>query len=228
MRLPASLIAYNVGPRPAWRIVRSLRKIRRDERPDAFALFEAHRALPAIRRRFGEKWHIHATADVVLMIRRDCQQPTVTPARHGIDWWGPKEGIEHHGRAHLVATWDDTLRWVLMHGVPGGPSGGVGPYLRRDGRTHGMNRDAWQADLVAVYPHVRHFPGPVLLAGDLNAEAHELANRFDALKVDRIPTHAHVDHAAQRGLRVRATRLDNYGSDHPAIRYKPIHRKEKP
>lgn len=221
MRLPASLICLNVGPRPAWKIVRSLRRLRRDERPDAIALFEARRALPKIRRKFGQRWDIYVTADVVLLVRKDCEQPTVTTAGHSVEWWGPKEGLEHDGREHMVCTWDERLRWVLMHGVPGGPSGGVGPHLSRPDSDFGWNRDAWNADERAIRTAVRDFPGGVLLAGDLNAEAHELAERFALLGVRNIGTNAHVDHAAQRRLKVTATRLGNYGSDHPAIRLEP-------
>lgn len=221
MRLPASLIAWNVGPRPAWKIVRSLRRLRKDERPDAIALFEARRALPAIRRRFGKRWHIYVTADVILLVRKGLAQPDVRPAGHSVEWWGPKEGLEHEGRDHMVASWGDVLRWVLMHGVPGGPLGGVGPHLSRPGQTFGLNRPAWNADERAIRTAVRDFPGGVLLAGDLNAETHELAERFALLGVRNIGTNAHVDHAAQRSLKVTATRLGNYGSDHPAIRYEP-------
>lgn len=221
MRLPESLICYNVGPRSAWKIVRSLRQIRKDEHPDAFALFEAHRALRTIRRRFGRRWEIYSCDDVILLVRKGLEQPHVTVAGHSVEWWGPKEGLQHEGREHLVATWDGRLRWVLMHGIPGGPLGGVGEHLKIIGSTYGRNRAAWAADARAVRRAALEFTGPLLVAGDLNATAPELADRFAALGIRNIITRAHVDHAGQRGMRVTATRLDNYGSDHPAIKYAP-------
>lgn len=218
MRLPESLITWNVGPRRPWQITRSLRRLIRDEQPDALALFEAHRALPRIRRKFAKRYNIWATDDVVLLVRKDCEPPDVKPAGHLVEWWGPKEGLEHEGREHLIATWGKTMRWTLMHGTPGGPLGGVGPHLSRPGQTYGRNRPAWAADGRVVRPSVRDFPGASLVAGDLNATAEELAERFAEMGVRNIITNANVDHAAQRLLDADATRLDNYRSDHPAIR----------
>ena len=221
MRLPRSLVCWNVGPRAAGKIVRSLRQIRKDEHPDAFALFEAGRALPAIRRRFGKRWHIFTTADVILLVRKDCERPEVHPFGHQVEWTGPHGGIDHEGREHMAVTWSTGLYWALMHGVPGGPRGGVNEFLRIDGEFYGRNRAAWMADERLLAREVRSHLGPVFVAGDLNATRTELAARWDSLGLKEIPTRAHVDHAAARGLKVAATRLDNYGSDHPAIRYSP-------
>lgn len=219
MRLPDNLVWHNVGPRRPRQILRSIRRIMRDEKPDALALFEARRALPLIRRKFaGKGWRIHTTGDVVLLVRTDVEQPTVQPAGHDVEWKGPKEGLEHQGRRHMVATWGEAMRWVLMHGVPGGPSGGVGPHLEQPGRPFGYNRRAWHADEIAVRKAVRDFPGAVLLAGDLNGEADELADRFERLRIRNIGTNAKVDHAGERDLDADATRLENYKSDHPAVR----------
>ncbi len=220
MRLPDSLITYNVGPRRPWQITRSIRQIIRDERPDAIALFEAHRALPRIRRLFEKRWHVYVTGDVILLVRNDVEQPSrVHPAGHHTRWKGPKEGLEHIGREHMVATWGKVMRWTLMHGVPGGPLGGVGPHLERPGHMFGHNRRAWQADERAVRHEVRDYAGASLLAGDLNAEVDELADRFARLGVRNVATHAHVDHVAESGFEdVKATRLSNYRSDHPAVR----------
>lgn len=217
--LPESLICHNVGPRAAWKITRSLRRMVRDEQPDAIALFEAHRALPRIRRKFGKGWDIYVTDDVVLLVRDHLEQPKIRPFGHQVEWTGPHGGIEHEGREHMAALWPDGSLWALMHGVPGGPRGGVNEHLRIDGQHYGRNRPAWAADDRALAKVVRNHDGPVLVAGDLNAERTELAARWDALALRPLMTRALVDHAAEDGRRWRATRLGNYKSDHPAIRY---------
>lgn len=216
---PESLVAGNVGPRSARKITRSLRQLIRDEGPDALALFEAGRALRRIRRKFRKGWHVYATADVVLMVRKRLDQPKIRPFGHQVEWTGPKGGIEHEGREHMGVDWPDGSLWALMHGVPGGPRGGVNEHLRIEGQHYGRNRPAWAADDRALARVVNEHGGPVLVAGDLNATREELAARWDALNLRALRTHAHVDHAARRGMSVAATRLDNYGSDHPAIRY---------
>lgn len=217
MTAPESLVAWNVGPRATPRILWSLRQLNRDERPEAFALFEAHRALRLIRGTFPN-WRTYATDDVVLMVRKRCDQPTIVPFGHQVEWTGPKGGLAHEGREHLAAHWPDGSLWALMHGVPGGPRGGVNEHLNPRGEHFGVNRPAWVADERALARVVKGHDGPVLVAGDLNAERVELAARWDALDLHAILTRAHVDHAARRGMKVTATRLDNYGSDHPAIR----------
>lgn len=224
---PESLIAFNVGPRPAPFILRSLRQLNRDERPEAFALFEAHRALRLIRVAFSHNWRIYATDDVVLMVRKRCDQPEVRPFGHQEDWWGPKGGIAHEGREHMGVDWPDGSLWALMHGVPGGPRGGVNEHLARPGEHYGRNRPAWVADERALAKVLREHRAAredddsedELVAGDLNAERVELASRWDALNLRPLMTRAHVDQAAESGNEWRATRLENYGSDHPAIRY---------
>ncbi len=216
---PDSLCAWNVGPRPAPFILRSLRQLNRAERPEAFALFEAHRALRPIRATYSHNWRIYVTADVILMVRKRCDQPTIRPFGHQVEWTGPHGGIEHEGRENIGAYWPDGSLWALMHGVPGGPRGGVNEFLRIDGQHYGRNRPAWMADERALARVVKAHDGPVLVAGDLNAERVELASRWDSLNLRPLMTRAHVDHAAESGDEWRATRLENYGSDHPAIRY---------
>lgn len=229
MNTPDSLVCWNVGPRRAPLILGSLNQLRRAERPEAFALFEAHRAVRLIRAAYSHNWRIYVTDDVVLLVRKRCDQPVIRPFGHQVEWTGPKGGLEHEGREHMGAYWPDDELWALMHGVPGGPRGGVNEHLNPRGEHFGINRPAWAADDRALAKVVREHDGPVLVAGDLNAEAVELAARWDALDLKAIPTRAHVDQAAQSvndgdGERWQATRLDNYDSDHPAIRYDRVTR----
>lgn len=211
MSRPRTLNAWNVGPRSALRIARSLRFLLRQHPADVTALLEAGRATPLVRLRFGRRHRvIRRRSDVTALVPRSLPKPSVSVLRHDVAWIGPKAGISHRGRRHLVLDWPE-LRVVIVHGVPGGPSGGIA--------TRGFNRPAWAADQALIATAVSD-DKPTIVIGDQNATADELAPTWAALEMRQVTTGAKVDHGASRGVGVTGRRLGRFGSDHPATRYR--------
>jgi hypothetical protein len=204
------VIAWNVGPRSRWRILRSLRRLMRDHPADVYVLLEATRCTDALRRRHGDKYRvIRRASDVVALVSRDLPRPDVKTFEHEIDWLGPKAGIPHEGRSFLRLDWDDD-RLVLVHRVPGGPKGGTSP------RVNGLNREAWVADLTQISRAVGEAKRAAVI-GDHNGTHNELAEDYQGLGLTVAAARTHVDKAATRGYDARCRRLGNYGSDHPAL-----------
>lgn len=211
MNHPRTLNAWNVGARSALRVARSLRFLLRQHPADVTGLLEAGRATPLLRLRFGRRHRvIRRRSDVTALVPRSLPRPSVSVLRHDVAWTGPKAGIRHRGRRHLVLDWPQ-LRVVIVHGVPGGPTGGIA--------TRGFNRPAWAADRALIETAVRG-DKPTIVIGDQNATTDELAPTWTALGMRQVATGAKVDHGAARGVNVTGRRLGRFGSDHPATRYR--------
>lgn len=200
------ITCWNVGPRPTWRWMRSLGRLRRDHPSEVTGLFEATRGCLAVRARYGARNRvIRRRSDVVAVVSRSLPKPRVEVIRHDVEWVGPKLGLPKRGRRHLLLDFDgDGV--LLLHRVTGGPGG--------------PNRAAWyaEADLIA---EVCRRPGlrTLRVLGDQNARAVEVAGFWKELGMRQIRTGCKVDHGAQRGVATWGVRLDPYGSDHPAVRY---------
>lgn len=184
----------------AWGVGRLIRH----ERPHVVALFEATGYVDLLRARFGARWRVVCDrSDVVLLVRRNLGPFDVQVVGHDQVWTGPKVGITHRGRRHLlVRLGQHTI--LFVHRVPGGPSGGRG----------GLNRRAYgvEAELIA---YALADAGACVCVGDQNATVDELVDGWRGLGMRPIRTGAKVDHGAERGYKARGRRLDRkYGSDH--------------
>lgn len=219
-----SVVTWNVGPGRHFRdLLLSLhRLIEADD--DVVALFEMSlRNTRLLRVATRARWRVlrprvgrrgDRRSDVVVMIRRRLPMPDITLLVHDVPWIGPKEGLAHHGRAHLQLNWDDDDRIIFVHRVPGGPKGGVNP------RTEGQNLEAWQADATLLRAALKR-PGPAAVLGDQNASADELRGEYEPMGLTVHATVSKVDHGASRGYpRARGRRLGKFGSDHPAVRWR--------
>ena len=165
------LIVHNVrAGRYPTAVVQAVRTLITATDVDAVALLEARAYVRALRRAFPG-WQVrHHRTDIVLMVRRGHVPIRRTlPLRIHRRWWGPHQGRPHQGRTHLlvdIGRTDDPgrLRLILIHRVPGGPSGGI--------LTRGANRPAWDAEH-SMLTRVADRPGshrrPLLIAGDQNA-----------------------------------------------------------
>lgn len=210
---PRRIFCWNarVGRRP-WLVVLALRVFIRVTRPHVIVLTEANAYVRVLREAFSSEWVAYRKhSDVVVMVRRDMRQPTVTPIGHDTAWRGPHEGKEHRGRRWLMLDWPD-LRLIALHRVPGGPSGGTSPRLA------GRNRPAWEAEAFLLATAIGD-TRPVLIVGDQNARLAEMRDFMARHDLRPVPTGAKVDWAMRRGVRVEGGRLGRRGSDHPAVRY---------
>lgn len=210
---PRRILSWNcrVARRPRL-VVLALRAFIRITRPHVVVLTEAGGYVPALRDAFSAEWRAYRKhSDVVVMVRRDMRQPTVTPIGHDTAWRGPHEGKEHRGRRWLMLDWPD-LRLIALHRVPGGPSGGTSPRLA------GRNRPAWEAEAFLLATAIGD-DRPVLIVGDQNARLAEMRDFMARHDLRAVPTGAKVDWAMARGVAARGRRLGRRGSDHPAVIY---------
>lgn len=216
---PRRIFSWNarVGRRP-WLVVLALRAFIRVTRPHVIVLTEANAYVRVLREAFSSEWFAYRKhSDVVVMVRRDMRQPTVTPIGHDAAWRGPHEGKEHRGRRWLMLDWPD-LRLIALHRVPGGPSGGTSPRLA------GRNRPAWEAEAFLLATAVGT-DRAVLIVGDENAEIAEMRDFMARHNLDPVPTRAKVDWGMSRWLIVkgrRLFRLGRRGSDHYAVLYRIV------
>lgn len=191
-------------------VARSVRRLIRRERPDVLALFEAAGYVDLLRVTFGRRWRvIRLHSDVVLMVRRDLGDVDVEVLGHDQPWTGPKAGVVHHGRRHLLLRVGGHAI-LFVHRVSGGPSGGA----RTD------NERAWgvEAELIG---YVLADLGACACLGDQNATVDELDEAWWALGMRPIRTGAKVDHGAERGYDAHGHRLDRmYDSDHYPVKYR--------
>lgn len=198
-----------VGRKP-WLVVLALRAFIRVTRPHVIVLTEANGYIEELRAAFSGEWHAYRRrSDVVVMIRKDFEQPKITRLEHDHEWRGPKEGIAHKGRVWLQLDWPD-LRVVALHRVPGGPSGGTSRELA------GGNRPAWEVEAMLLTTAV-DTNKPVLVLGDQNStidEMHDFMARHD---LKPVPTGAKVDWGMRRSLLATGRRLGRRRSDHPAV-----------
>lgn len=215
------VIAWNtkVGRNPAA-VTHAVHLLIRLHHPDVVQLLEARGYRHALRLAFGLRWRVICeNSDIVALVhRRRIPRPETTVLRHDVPWIGPHEGLPHKGRRHLMLTFP-TQTLILVHRVAGGPSGGR--------QTRGFNQPAWNADheLITEAAHDARDHGPVAILGDQNAEADDKADTAPARvardlggHLIRVPTK--VDFGIQAGYdRATGRRLDNYGSDHPAVLY---------
>lgn len=208
---PTRFLSWNakVNRRP-WLVVLALRAFIRVTRPHVIVLTEACGYIDALRDEFGRDWYAYRKrSDVVVMVRRDFDRPTVTRLEHDTEWRGPKEGIAHRGRSWLRLDWAD-LRVVALHRVPGGPSGGTSRELA------GGNRPAWEAEDFLLATAVST-DKPLLIVGDQNARVAEMRDFMARHGLRAVPTGVMVDWAMRRGLKARGRRLGRRRSDHPAV-----------
>ncbi len=202
--------AWNVGPRSNASIVRDLGTIKAAKDDKITALFEAsdRELVKQLRDAHPDDRVLWGRSDVVALIPRGTPRPRVEVVGHGVAWTGPHMGKVHHGRRWLLLVWDDEAV-LLVHRVPGGPSGGQG----------GGNRKAWVADLAVIGKVARRtdLPDKLAVIGDHNGTASELRDEYADLGLSLLPVNAHVDQAAVRGFRGGGSRLGNHGSDHVAL-----------
>ena len=206
-----TVIAWNaqVG-RPPADVVDAVGDLIRDHSPDVIALFEASGYIPALRRVEGYRVR-HRRSDVVVLVRRGRRIDRVRVLATRVRWWGPKHGLPHEGRANLLLNVDG-WRLVLVHRVWGG-------------LIAAKNRPAWNAeDALLLSVAARGLGRPLLMVGDQNVSPGETmpgspAALAVAVGARVVRTGAMVDWGIARGCRVKARRLPNYGSDHPAILY---------
>lgn len=200
------LVVHNakVGRNPR-RVVRPTRRLLRDTDAHTLALLEAGAYADALREGLPD-WRVQRVGDVLLLTRKAAERPAVEPLAHDLPWLGPKAGIHHHGREHMLVN-----GWLLIpHRITGGPSG--------------PNEDAY-ADESDLIRETLAGLDRALCVGDQNATASELAAWWRAQGMTPVRTGAKVDHGAARGLRVTGKKLRRrYGSDHSPVLY-VIHRK---
>jgi hypothetical protein len=237
---PLDLVLHNVrAGRHAGEVVRATRTLVRDTgRPHVIGLLEASAYRDELRDsplrhdyliRFVRGWR--ESANIVALVRRDVPLRRIAPIRTRRPWIGPKMGRPHAGRTHLlvdVGRMEDPRAWrlILVHRVPGGPTGGTSSLVR------GRNAAAWEAEHykladVADRPgsHRRAF----VIVGDQNARPDDRHPLSPGGLADEIGARIHrtgaaVDWALLRDCQATSERLDSYGSDHPAIRYTLTHR----
>lgn len=229
--LQLDLIAWNakVG-RPAHRVATALDRYIRDVQawPDVMVLCEAGAYARTLRDRFGDRYRVRragrAHDGMVLLIDRRIPLTRWRTLVMRLTWIGPKAFKRHPGRTFPVAdlgTGRGTVKWriVGIHRTPGGPSGGV--------LTKGRNKPAWDEEHVRLV-RLAGWKGSqrrsLVLVGDQNCEAddkrpHSGLGLASEIGARVIRTGAKVDWAIVRGAHGKGQRLDDYGSDHPLIRY---------
>lgn len=197
------VLAWNVGPRSRWRILRSLRGIEPAKTAKVVALFEASHPLlvTLLRARYPHRRVICHRSDVVAIIRRGAPRPRVEVVGHDVQWRGPHMGRAHRGRRWLLLVWDDEAVLLIHRVTPRG------------------NGIAWEADHDVIRTIARRVDLPDRLAviGDHNKRDHELRDDYDELGLTLLPVNAKVDHCAVRGFEGEGKRLGQHGSDHVAI-----------
>jgi len=197
------VVAWNVGPRAAWKILRSFRGIKPAKTAKITALFEASKpALVALlRARYPHRRVICHHTDVVAILRRGAPRPRVEVVGHGTPWTGPHLGRRKNGRSWLLLVWDDEAI-LLIHRVT--PQG---------------NAEAWEADrkVIAAITRRMDLPDNLAIIGDHNKRADELEDEYADLGLRLLPVNAKVDQCAVRGFHGDGTRLGDHDSDHVAI-----------
>jgi len=197
------IVAWNVGPRSRWKILRSFRDIEPANKAKVVALFEAsHPLLVALlRARYPHRRVICHRSDVVAIVKRGTPRPRVEVVGHDVAWTGPHLGRAKQGRRWLLLVWDDEA-FLLVHRVT--PAG---------------NGQAWEAEREVIRSIVRRvdLPDRLAIIGDHNKRDHELRDEYDELGLTLLPVNAKVDQCAVRGLLGEGKRLGNHGSDHVAI-----------
>lgn len=184
-------------------VVRATRRLLRNTEADALALLEATAYVGALRDGLPN-WRVQHPlgSDVVLLTRITSIRPEVDVIEHDLPWVGPKVGIHHEGRGHLLVDG----RILIVHRLTGGPEG--------------PNADAFDAESDLIHDTL-HGLERALCVGDQNATTGELAAWWRAQGMTPVRTTAKVDHGAERGLIVVARKLRRYyGSDHTPVLYR--------
>lgn len=200
------VLAWNVGPRAAWKIVRSLRALMADNPAKITALFEASKPhlVAAIRLRFPHRRVICHRSDVVAIVRRGAPRPRVEVISHDVSWRGPHLGRAKKGRRWLLLVWDD-VAVLLVHRVT--PIG---------------NEAAWDAETDLIHKVVSRvdLPDELAIIGDHNGTRDRLRDDYADMGLTLLPVAAKVDQCAVRDLAGGGTRLGNHGSDHVALMWR--------
>lgn len=200
------VVAWNVGPRSRWKILRSFRGIKPAADAKITALFEASHPLLVVllRARYPHRRVICHRSDVVAILRRGAPRPRVEVVGHGTPWRGPHLGRRKNGRSWLLLVWDD-VAVLLIHRVT--PKG---------------NDEAWEADrkVIAAIAGRVDLPDQLAIIGDHNKRADELRDEYADLGLLLLPVNAKVDQCAVRGFLGGGTRLGQHGSDHVAIEWR--------
>lgn len=198
----ASIVAWNVGPRPWRRIVRSLRGIRQVRDVDVVALFEASQPLlvAGLRVRYPHRRVICRRSDVVAILPRR-ERPRVEVISHDVAWRGPHLGRAKRGRRWLLLTWPDSAV-LLVHRVT--PVG---------------NQAAWDAETDLIRSVVRRadLPSRLAVVGDHNGTDSRLRTDYAEMGLHLLPAETKVDQCAVRGMIGAGHRLGLHGSDHVAV-----------
>lgn len=196
------VVAWNVGPRAWWKILRSFRGIDPADKAKVTALFEAsNRALvAALRARYPRRRVICRRTDVVAILRRGAPRPRVEVIEHDAAWSGPHTGRKKRGRRWLLLIWDD-FAVLLIHRVT--PIG---------------NDAAWEAEneLIAEVAN-RWDIERLAVIGDHNGTDDRLREVYAEMGLKLLPANTKVDQAAVRDCQGRGIRLGDHGSDHVAM-----------
>lgn len=212
------VVAWNMKVGRGRQALADLRRLVREQRPDALLLQEAMHYVRLIRVLFPG-FRVYApkgwpeAANCPVMVRRTVRRGI--RKRHGWTWvrnserWTyAKYGVEHPGR-----TWTAVRVlgvWLLsVHRAPGG--------LGRGNRLAGAD----EAD--ALVDWFDEHAGPMFASGDVN----HAAGRRGRDTSQHVARRAHaevvgppgIDHGIARDLDVTWRLLEHYGSDHPAVLY---------
>lgn len=198
------VVAWNVGPRAAWKILRSFRGIDPADDAKVSALFEASRLVALLRARYPHRRVICHHTDVVAILRRGARRPRVEVVSHAVPWIGPHQGRPKRGRRWLLLVWDDEAILLLHRVTPIG------------------NELAWMADLAVIRDVCNRLdlPDKLAIIGDHNGTRDRLEDEYADLGLTLLPVNAKVDQCAVRGYLGGGTRLGNHGSDHVAIEWR--------
>lgn len=199
--------------------------------PHLVSLLEAASYVKAVRRHYRRRYRVLAAygwpeaGNIITLVRRDVPLAHWRTLRMKLGWIGPKRGKRHVGRTdHIIdlGRGRNAVRWrfLVVHRVPGGPTGGV--------VTHGRNQPAYAEEHRAIR-RLGCRRGSLRRAfvcdGDQNAEAndgHPLspATLAEDLDCEVIETGAKVDWAFARGCTGEGRAHRNVGGDHPLIAYR--------